>query len=124
MEPVTDAAVQGALSDNRQRFAAEEAHIQREADRLILTRYAPASALVDDRMEILQLRGQTARYFRPEPGKVHLRLPLTPRGGLGVQLRRLVAEAHRKCQTLFVREKVPGTSARDGTDPLPNCGVF
>ena len=39
--------------------------LQREADRVILGRYAPAGVLVNEDLEILQFRGRTGDYLEP-----------------------------------------------------------
>jgi two-component system CheB/CheR fusion protein len=38
---------------------------QREADRLLLSRYAPAGVMLDDELEIVQFRGDTSPYLSP-----------------------------------------------------------
>jgi two-component system, chemotaxis family, CheB/CheR fusion protein len=42
---------------------------QREADRIILARYAPASALINEELNVLQLRGDTTPYFEQSHGE-------------------------------------------------------
>ena len=42
--------------------------IQREADRLLLARFAPASLLVDEALNILQVRGETGPYLELASG--------------------------------------------------------
>jgi two-component system CheB/CheR fusion protein len=47
---------------------------QRQADRLLLARYAPAGMLVDEALNILQFRGQVAPYLAPASGPPSLNL--------------------------------------------------
>lgn len=47
---------------------------QREADRLLLARYAPAGLLVDDALNILQFRGETGPYLEHASGPPSLSL--------------------------------------------------
>lgn len=47
---------------------------QRQADRLLLARYAPAGMLVDESLNILQFRGQVAPYLAPASGPPSLNL--------------------------------------------------
>jgi two-component system, chemotaxis family, CheB/CheR fusion protein len=42
---------------------------RREADRIILARYAPASALINEDLNVLQLRGDTTPYLEQSHGK-------------------------------------------------------
>jgi two-component system CheB/CheR fusion protein len=48
--------------------------IQREADRLLLSRYVPAAVVVTPDLDILQTRGQASRYLELSPGKPTLNL--------------------------------------------------
>lgn len=43
--------------------------LPREADRLLLNRFAPPSVVVSTDLDILQYRGDTGRYLAPSPGK-------------------------------------------------------
>src|SRR6185295_5370091 len=61
----------------RQPAAAPEFNVidaQKEADRLILTKFAPASVLVNEQGEILQFRGDTTRYLTLPSGKANFQL--------------------------------------------------
>src|SRR5262249_40868854 len=49
--------------------AVSEKDVLKEGDRLILNRFAPASVVVNDDMEILQFRGQTGLYLEPPQGQ-------------------------------------------------------
>ena len=58
----------------------EEDSILREADRLLLSRFAPACLLVNQALVIMQFRGDTGRYLRPigGPPSFDLRRVLRP----------------------------------------------
>jgi two-component system CheB/CheR fusion protein len=43
--------------------------VQREADRLALAEYAPPGAIIDDKLNIVQVRGRTAPYLELSPGE-------------------------------------------------------
>ncbi len=43
--------------------------IQKEADQIVLNKYAPVGVIINDDMEIFQFRGETSPYLRPAPGK-------------------------------------------------------
>jgi len=72
-----------------------EAEAQREADRVILARYAPASALINEEMSVLQLRGDTSPYLNQSPNKVTRNLLKLAREGLLVGLRDAVDKARQ-----------------------------
>jgi two-component system, chemotaxis family, CheB/CheR fusion protein len=72
-----------------------ETDAQREADRIILARYAPASALINDELIVLQLRGDTTPYLEPSHGKATPNLLKLAREGLVLALRASVAEARK-----------------------------
>ena len=48
--------------------------LQREADHLLVTRYAPASAVVDEELKILHVYGHTGSYLQLAPGQANLNL--------------------------------------------------
>jgi two-component system CheB/CheR fusion protein len=59
---------------------------QEEADRITLTRFAPAGVIINEDMEILEFRGDTSPYLKPAPGKASLHLLKMAREGLLVEL--------------------------------------
>ncbi len=66
------------------------ADVQREADRLLLSKYVPSAVVVNDDLEILQSRGRTNRYLELPPGKASLNLLKMARPGLLYDLRALI----------------------------------
>jgi two-component system CheB/CheR fusion protein len=84
--------------------------IQQEADRLLLTHYAPASVLIDAEMEILQVRGHTSPYLELAPGTISLNLLKMARDGLRLGLRTAVYAA-RKDNHPVTKEDVSVTVA-------------
>jgi two-component system CheB/CheR fusion protein len=72
---------------------------QREADRLLLARFAPPAVVVNDELEIMQFRGDTSAFLSPAPGRASLSLLKMLREGLLVSVR---GAAHRA-----MRERVP-----------------
>lgn len=69
--------------------------IQKEAERLILMRYAPTSVLVNADFDILQFRGNTGAYLAPAPGRASLNLIKMLREGLLVPVRNLLSKARK-----------------------------
>ncbi len=80
--------------------------LQREADRLLLARYAPPSVVVNDLLEIVQTKGHTGPFLELPPGKVSLNLLKMARPGLLYELQNAIDEA-RKSGVDAVRANVP-----------------
>ncbi len=92
--------------DNPQRMNANFANsfdLQRETDQLILNRCASVGAVINDQMEILQLRGDTNRYLRLTPGTPSLNLFAMAVSGLSVELRTAIYQA--QTQNVTVRKE-------------------
>lgn len=68
---------------------------QKEADRLILNKYAPATVLINEQMEVLQLRGELSHYLKLPSGKATFNLLKMARDGLSFALQRAVQKARR-----------------------------
>ncbi len=68
---------------------------QREADRLLLARYAPPCVVVNDQLEILQTRGHTGKFLELPPGKVSLNLLKMARPGLLYELQNAIEEVRK-----------------------------
>jgi two-component system, chemotaxis family, CheB/CheR fusion protein len=80
--------------------------VQKEADRVVLARYAPVGVVVDENMTVLQFRGRTGPYLEPSPGMASLDLLKMVREGLLGEVRAAVAKA--KAENVTVKhEKVP-----------------
>jgi two-component system CheB/CheR fusion protein len=67
--------------------------LQREADRLLLTRYAPPAVVINEQMEILQTRGRTGTFLELAPGKASLNLLKMARDGMLFELQGAIEEA-------------------------------
>lgn len=68
---------------------------QKEADRVVLGRFAPAGVIVNERLDVLQFRGHTGPYLEPAPGTASLNLLKMAREGLLAELRAAFNEARR-----------------------------
>ncbi len=64
-------------------------------DRLLLGRYAPPGVVVNEKMEVLQFRGQTGAYLQPAPGDPQNNVLQMARDGLPMTLRKMLAEAKK-----------------------------
>jgi two-component system CheB/CheR fusion protein len=67
--------------------------VQKEADRVLLARYAPVGVVVDETMTVLQFRGRTAPYLEPAPGMATLDLFRMLREGLLAEVRAATNQA-------------------------------
>ncbi len=88
--------------------------VQKEADRVLLTRYAPVGAVVDETMTVLQFRGRTAGYLEPAPGMATLDLFRMLREGLLAEVRAATNQAKAE-NTVVTRDSVQlteGSTAR------------
>jgi two-component system CheB/CheR fusion protein len=77
--------------------------VQREADRLVLGKYAPVGVVIDEAMTVLQFRGRTAPDLEPAPGMASLDLLRMLREGLMAEVRAAVTQA-RVENSAVVRE--------------------
>src|SRR5262249_55674866 len=92
--------------------------VQREADRGLLSRYAPVGVVVDEAMTVLQFRGRTAPYLEPAPGLASLDLFRMLRDGLLAEVRAATAQAKAE-NTIVTRD---GLQVMDG-DTIRSIGV-
>jgi two-component system CheB/CheR fusion protein len=76
--------------------AAVPSGIPAEADQVLLSRYAPASVVVDDGLDILEFRGDTHPFLEHGRGQASLNLIRMARKGLVLELRQTIQEARRK----------------------------
>ncbi|GMU21112.1 MAG: chemotaxis protein CheB [Phycisphaerae bacterium] len=78
------------------RESREGASIVRDADRIVLERYAPPGVIVTRDLQIVHFRGQTALYLEPAPGDASLNLLKMTREGLLHGLRAAINDARRQ----------------------------
>lgn len=72
-----------------------EGNLQKEADHLLLARYAPVSVVVDAQMEIRSVRGHTSPYLEQAQGRASLNLFRMTRAGLNLELRAALSKAKK-----------------------------
>ncbi len=70
--------------------------LPREADRILLARYAPAGVIVDEKDNIVEFRGQTDPYLEHAHGRASLNLFKMARKGLLLEVRQAIQEARKK----------------------------
>jgi two-component system CheB/CheR fusion protein len=79
----------------------DHTQVQRKADGLLLSRFSPASILVDDRMNIVQFRGQTSPYLEHASGTASLNLHRVAHPGILMQLVPLLNEVQTSGRMVF-----------------------
>ena len=83
----------------------ESERAQKETERLLLTRYAPASILIDDSLNVVYFHGETSRYLEHARGAASLNLQKICRAGLLVELAPAILES-QKSERSVIREGV------------------
>jgi two-component system CheB/CheR fusion protein len=86
--------------------------VEKEMDRLLFSRFVPASIVVNDAMEIIQIRGKTGPYLEPASGSPTFSLAKMAREGLLLDLRAAIVKAKRENDT--VRREGVRVRANDG----------
>jgi two-component system CheB/CheR fusion protein len=79
--------------------------VQKEADRIVLARFAPVGVIVDETMNVLQFRGRTSAFLEPAPGMASLDLYRMLREGLLADVRAALNAAKSENNTV-TREAV------------------
>jgi two-component system CheB/CheR fusion protein len=69
--------------------------LQKEADQIVLNRYAPVGVITNYDLEILQFRGQTSFYLEPAPGRASLSLLKMVREDLRLEIRTAIQQAKK-----------------------------
>jgi len=95
--PIEGRRIEGRVG-LRERIAQGQAgpEVLREADRLVLAEHGPPGAVVDDDMNIVQVRGRTAPYLELSPGEPTRNLLKLAREGLIAGLGKAVRAARLK----------------------------
>ncbi len=78
-----------------------ELELQRAADRIVLARFGPPGLIIDERMNVLQSRGQTSQFIEITPGAVTWNLLRVLRDGVANEVRKAVQRA--------IHENVPAS---------------
>jgi len=70
--------------------------VQKEADRIVLGKYAPPGVVINSKLDIIQFRGRTGVYLEPAAGMPSVNLLKMARDGLFAGLRTAVDQAKKK----------------------------
>jgi two-component system, chemotaxis family, CheB/CheR fusion protein len=66
---------------------------QRSADEMVIAKFSPPGVVVNEEMEIVQIRGLTGAWLEPSPGKPSLNVLKMVRQGLAFELRNALHKA-------------------------------
>jgi two-component system CheB/CheR fusion protein len=81
--------------------------VRKEVDRILLSKYSPAGVVVDDNLEVIEIRGKASPFLTLPAGKVSFNLiKLIPDTGLFLEVEKLIRKA-RKSRQPARREQVP-----------------
>ncbi len=98
----------GIWRQRRYRSAAPvgKERVQKETERLLLARYAPACVLIEENLNVLYFHGETSRYLEHMGGAASLNLQKLARPGLLIQLSEAIRAA-REANGPVSRDGVP-----------------
>ena len=113
-EPPDNIGEKPMIATKEEEKSKTPADVQREADRLLLTKYVPSAVVVNEDMDILQSRGSTSRFLELPAGKVSLNLLKMARQGLLYELRSLVEQARERSMPVSKE----GVAVEDGKTPV------
>ncbi len=99
-----------------------EINAQREADRIMVSQFAPPGVLINADLEILQFRGPTRAYLEPPKGKATFNVLKMAREGLMLPLRAAINKARRENKPVrreMVRISQDGDSVTANIEVIP-----
>jgi two-component system CheB/CheR fusion protein len=82
------------------READHSADLEKMVDNILLSKYIPASIVVNQELEILQFRGPVGLYLEPSPGKASLNLLKMAKPSLALELRNTIHKAGKDGNTV------------------------
>jgi two-component system CheB/CheR fusion protein len=108
--PVMQQAYHQAYNDDQAPATSSELDIEKETDKILLSRYAPASVVVNKDMQILRFQGAMSDYLQPDSGKASLNLLKMVKDELVFELRVLLSNAKKRKQVM----RKEGIHLKDG----------
>src|SRR5216683_2259722 len=79
--------------------------LHKEADRILLTKYAPVAVVINDDMEVLESRGHVGLYLELAPGRASFNVLKMAREGLLFDLQAAINEAKKEKEGVPVRKE-------------------
>src|SRR6266404_6074355 len=79
--------------------------LHKEADRILLTKYAPVAVVINDDMEVLESRGHVGLYLELAPGRASFNILKMAREGLLFDLQAAISDAKKEKESVPVRKE-------------------
>jgi two-component system CheB/CheR fusion protein len=79
--------------------------LHKEADRILLTKYAPVAVVINDDMEVLESRGHVGLYLELAPGRASFNILRMAREGLLFDLQAAINDAKKEKEGVPVRKE-------------------
>ena len=79
--------------------------VHKEADRILLTKYAPVAVVINDDMEVLESRGHVGLYLELAPGRASFNILKMAREGLLFDLQAAISDAKKEKEGVPVRKE-------------------
>src|SRR6266849_6443566 len=79
--------------------------LHKEADRILLTKYAPVAVVINDDMEVLEYRGHVGLYLELAPGRASFNILKMAREGLLFDLQAAISDAKKEKESVPVRKE-------------------
>lgn len=76
------------------------AEILRRVDQMLLSRFSPPGVVVDGDLKIVQFRGRTSPFLEHSSGEANLNLLKMSKGGLGMEIRKVIQRARARDRTV------------------------
>lgn len=106
--------------------APDSQDLHKKVDQAIQSRYAPDAALINQNLQILQLRGRVHIYLEPAPVNASQNLLLRARESLQVPLRKAIAAAianRASARELGLHIEHQGTTREINLEVMPLAGI-
>src|SRR6266404_434155 len=79
--------------------------LHKEADRILLTKYAPVAVVINDDMEVLESRGHVGSYLELAPGRASFNILKMAREGLLFDLQAAINDAKKEKEGVPIRKE-------------------
>ena len=79
--------------------------LHKEADRILLAKYAPVAVVINDDMEVLESRGHVGLYLELAPGRASFNILKMAREGLLFDLQAAISDAKKEKESVPVRKE-------------------
>ena len=103
-KPLIDGVYHSADVRNKADKLVPATDIQDLMEKHLLSNYAPASVVVDDRGGVYYIHGRTGAYLEPSPGKPNHNIMSMAREGLKIELATALRKAHNQVKPVELKD--------------------